>query len=128
MGGLPIKAVLCNRKAVFAAASVLPIMLDTAAEETPGAGRLLAASKGKELQFSACAADKAQSEAVRAKPVATPSFRAERFALAGALPGDTSIARVPVRVPTNIRPPLYCTIFGRLFAPVRPQYKSLSKD
>jgi hypothetical protein len=121
-----MKAVLCNRKAVLAAAIVLPSMLDTAAEEIPGAGRL--PEPAGRAQFSACAAETAKSEAVRAKPVITLSPRAYRFAFAGALPRRSPVSRAPVRVPKNIRPPLYCTILGRLFAPVRPQYKSLSRD
>jgi hypothetical protein len=107
--------VLCNRKAVFAAASVLPIMLDTAAEETPGADRL--PPTAPKLQVSACAVDTAKSEAVRANPAATPiTWAGQRGVLAGSLAENARVLRLPVRVPQNISLPLFKQ-FQRNFCP-----------
>ena len=124
-----MKAVLCSKKAVLAAATVLPITAEVAEAEKAGPAKFGPGTANVLTQVSAKAPEAANSEAATAKPVAAPMpRRRELLTPTGSLAEDARIVCVPVRVPTNIRPPLYCTIQGRVFAPVSPQYKSLSKD
>jgi hypothetical protein len=94
-----MKAVLCSKNAVFAAVTVLPIILDTAEAEAPTDARLFWGPPGAvavevKKQFSAQALDAPKAENANASAATGPTFA--RRVLLSALASKAGTLCVPV--------------------------------